>query len=72
MNRRSVSNVIYYIGDMHLGHKKVIEYSESSYVTEAQVMNYFADKDEFRSERFPNATYEFNDLVSEFIHYLPF
>ena len=53
-------------------HKKVIEYNEYSYVTETQVMNYFADKDEFRSERFPNGTYEFNDLVSEFIHYLPF
>ena len=53
-------------------HKKVIEYNEYSYVTEAQVMNYFAEGNEFRSERFPNGAYDFNDLVSEFIHYLPF
>lgn len=53
-------------------HKKVIEYNEYSYVTEAQVMNYFAEGNEFRSERFQNDAYDFNDLVSEFIHYLPF
>ena len=53
-------------------HKQVIDFINYSHITEAQVMNYFADKDEFRSERFPNGTYEFNDLVSEFIHYLPF
>lgn len=51
-------------------HKQVIEFRNYSYVTEAQVMNYFADKDEFRSERFPNGTYELNGLVLEFIDYL--
>ena len=49
-------------------HKKVIEIRGYEYITERDVLKYFALDDEFRQERFPADTYDFYELVYNFIH----
>ncbi len=49
-------------------HKKVIEIRGYEYITERDVLKYFALDDEFRQERFPDDTYDFYELVYNFIH----
>jgi len=50
-------------------HKKVIEIRGYEYITERDVLNYFAIDGEFRQERFPDDTYDFYELVYNFIQY---
>ena len=49
-------------------HKKVIEIRGYEYITECDVLKYFALDDEFRQERFPDDTYDFYELVYNYIH----
>lgn len=49
-------------------HKKVIEIRGYEYITERDVLKYFALDDEFRQERFHADTYDFYELVYNFIH----
>lgn len=49
-------------------HKKVIEIRGYEYITERDVLKYFAADEEFRQERFPVDTYDFYELVYNFIH----
>lgn len=49
-------------------HKKVIEIRGYEYITERDVLKYFAIDGEFRQERFPDDTYDFYELVYNFIH----
>ena len=49
-------------------HKKVIEIRGYEYITERDVLKYFALDDEFRQERFPDDTYDFYELVYNYIH----
>ena len=49
-------------------HKKVIEIRGYEYITINDVLNYFAINGEFRMERFPADTYNFYELIYNFIH----
>lgn len=49
-------------------HKKVIEIRGYEYITERDVLKYFALDGEFRQERFPDDTYDFYELVYNYIH----
>ena len=49
-------------------HKKVIEIRGYEYITEKNVLNYFELDGEFRRERFPADTYDFYELVYNYIH----
>lgn len=49
-------------------HKKVIEIRGYEYITEKNVLDYFEIDGEFRQERFPADTYDFYELVYNYIH----
>jgi hypothetical protein len=49
-------------------HKKVIEIRGYEYITEKNVLNYFEIDGEFRQERFPAGTYDFYELIYNYIY----
>lgn len=48
-------------------HKKVIEIRGYEYITEQNVLNYFESYGEFRQERFLAGTYDFYELIYNYI-----